>query len=107
MMEKSSWRPADLLAVYFVGKIADAGAAHFGAYTTLDDKCSSSFESNRLITPQMPMVWGYLLALLLVCSITSAQNSRSERLPLVPLMHVLCYYTPCGVSDTCRVIVDC
>ena len=30
MLEKSAWRPADLLAVYFVGKIADAGAAHFG-----------------------------------------------------------------------------
>jgi len=30
MYEKSSWRPADLLAVYWVGKIADEGAAHFG-----------------------------------------------------------------------------
>ena len=30
MFAKSSWRPADLLAVYFVGKIAEEGAAHFG-----------------------------------------------------------------------------
>ena len=30
MYEKSSWRPADLLAVYWVGKIAEEGAAHFG-----------------------------------------------------------------------------